>query len=434
MRPEWNAAKLMTDQLRREALLSYGPPLARPLLWGTVVMVVVGSVRGIIVVNTPAPATSVYWLTAVVLLLLAALGFGERKRFKSPQLTLLKNLLMLNLVLGIINVGVDLMLGVGFDPGSFYLYVAPYVVFLFLRIQPRRLIEAAIVSAVMISYSVATNFWLSLSGPAGLQAVFDYNARLRPDLFLALSRTGEFYRAAGYTGSYHDSANILGMAASFLAIRFLTQRQWLDLVLFLATTVCLTLTQSAANIAITIGTVVLFAGYFVFTRPRASTLLAFGAAVLGVIGLVAVFGDVMRIFISRLGPQGDWAGIKARLGWDWIVTSVPYLIAGHATAYGSKNIYTELSVLKILLQLGLIHTLILLWILIYPGYRFAKSKQSCPAALPSLAAVTFGVLSLLHYGSLFRVTSIFLFFALYSVCLTELATCGRPPYAPPMCA
>jgi hypothetical protein len=41
-------------------------------------------------------------------------------------------------------------------------------------------------------------------------------------------------------------------------------------------------------------------------------------------------------------------------------------------------------------------------------------------------------MSLLHYGSLFRVTSIFLFYALYAVFLTELRACTQPVAAPPM--
>ena len=49
-----------------------------------------------------------------------------------------------------------------------------------------------------------------------------------------------------------------------------------------------------------------------------------------------------------------------------------------------------------------------------------KSKNVCYEALPSLAAITFGFLSLLHYGSLLRVTSIFLFYAFYAVCLVNI--------------
>ena len=419
----------MKRKVVREALSSYAPPLTRPLLWATVLVVVVGSVRGIIVINTPASPTLVYQSTAVLLLLLASIGFIERRKFKSPQLTPLKNLMILSLVLGVINVAIDLVLGLGFEAGNLYVYLASYVVFVFLRIPPRYLIGAVVVAALMISYSVADNFRHSLGGPAGLQEVFDYNVRLRPDLFQALSRTGEFYRAGGYTGSYHDSANILGMASSFAAVRFLLRRSWLDLGLFLVTIVCLTLTQSAANIVIAIGTIVLFACYSVIKQPKTSALVYLGLAALGVVGIVAVFGDAMGIFLLRVGSEGDWAGITTRLGWDWIVTSLPYFVAGHADAYGSKNVYIEFSVLKTLLQTGIIHTFILLGILVFPVYRFLKIKPRCMRSLPSLAGVSFGVLSLLHYGSLFRVTSIFLFFALYAVCLTELLACAQSPTA-----
>lgn len=390
--------------------------------WSSLIVLVImlGSIRGLIVINSDISAGTIYTATAASLLILATYGYLKSGGYKNPNLAVLKNLLKLNMLLGIVYVAIDFLLGEPFGTSVLYIFLAPYVVFLFLRVPTRYLNVAVVVITIAISYSVFDNFIETMKGPEGYENVYAYNIKLRPDVFETLSRTGEFYRSAGYTGSYHDSANILGMSVSFFFIRFLLKKKKLDLGLFLFALLSLTLTQSAANIVIAIFTILIFSIYTLTLSRKASTYVYFLLGVVGIITLIAVFGDVMNIFMGRLGGEGDYEGMRNQLDIGSFLSAVPFLLIGHAAAFSSKIIQIEVGLLKAFFQFGIVHTTILFWILLYPIICFAKVRLLCLDALPSVAAIFFGFMSLLHYGSLFRVTSIFLFYAFYSMCLVNI--------------
>jgi hypothetical protein len=396
-------------------------------LWCSLITLVViaGSIRGIIVINSDISTRTVYLTTAAALLMLAIYGYLKRGAYKDASLVLLKTLLKLNMLLGIVNVAIDLFLGAPFELSMFYIYLPPYIIFLLLRMPTFYLNVAITIVSIAISYSVFDNFMETMKGPAGYANVSAYNLKLRPDLFEGLSHTGEFYRAAGYTGSYHDSANILGMAVSFFFIRFLLSRKMLDLGLSLFAMLSLTLTQSAANIVAAIFTLVIFTGYALYRNRKTSSYVYFLLGVIGIILLIMVFGDVMSIFTERVGGGGDWEGMTTHLDKNSLLSSVPFMLIGHAAAFSSKASDVEISHLKIVYQLGIIHAAILFWILLYPVIRFVKIRLINLDALPSVAAIFFGFVSLLHYGSVFRVTSIFLFYSFYAMCLINIINCTR---------
>jgi hypothetical protein len=329
------------------------------------------------------------------------------------------------MLLGIINAAIDLLFGIPFEPSWFYLYLLPYVVFLLLRVRTNYLYVGFIIITIAISYSVLDNFIETLKGPEGIQNVFNYNTRLRPDTFEAMSRTGDFYRPAGYTGSYHDSANILGMVSCLFFMRFLVRRKWLDLGLALFALTSLTLTQSAINIFIAIFTCVIFSIYVLVLRRKIRTLISFLLIMIALAWLVVNFGDVITIFTKRLDAVGEGGGMLYKLDMSSLMSSVPFFFIGHASAFGSEIIHTEIGHLKLLFQLGIVHTLILYWILFYPILRFKKVRSFCFDSLPGVAALFFGIMSMLHYGSLFRSTNILLFYAIYATCLTYIFKCKR---------
>jgi hypothetical protein len=403
--------------------LRYGPRLTPFWSWSIALLLVIGSIRGIIVLNSTLSPATVYQSTAACLVLLACYGYLKRGGYGGTELALLKKLLQLNLVLGILNIAVDLVLGAPVDLSVLYVYLAPYVIFVFLRVPVRYLHTAILIISAAISYSVCDNFIQTLSGPEGLQRVYAYNTRLRPDVFEQLSRTGEFFRAGGYTGSYHDSANILGMTASFLFIRFLLKRSIVDLGLFLLAIISLTLTQSAANIVIAVFSIIVFAGYTLMRSKRLSTFLYLMIGVGGIVGLTVKFGHGMAIFAARVGEEGDWSGIATQLDASSLLSAVPFALVGHATAFGSGIIHTEIGLLKGVFQLGIVHATILYWLTLFPVFRFAKVRTGCSEALPAIAAVSFGFLSLLHYGSLHRVTNVFLFYAFFAIGLVHIINC-----------
>jgi hypothetical protein len=392
------------------------------LFWSSLIgfLLVLGSVRGALVIHFNLPPIGVYRVCAFLLIILAIYGYTIKGRYKSQDLIILRNFMKLNIFLGLVNVVVSTILGMSPSIALLYLYLAPYVVFLFLRVPTNYLNIAIIIITLAISFSVTDNFIDTLSGQDGIQKVIDYNTKLRPDIFTGLSSTGKFMRASGYTGSYHDSANILGMAVSFFLIKFFVRKNIYDLGLFLFAMLSLTLTQSAANIVIAIATVLIFFAYILVKVRKVSTYFYLVIAVIFIILLIGWLGDVMSIFIQRVGGDGNWSGMLTHLDLESFISNIPYFIVGHAAAFGSDMIHTEIGIIGSALQLGIVHVAIFFGTLLFPLFQFFKYKNVCYEALPSLAAITYGFLSLTHYGSLLRGTSIFLFYAFYAMCLANI--------------
>lgn len=387
-----------------------------------VIGLILGSIRGIIVINTDISSKYVYLATSTYLLLLSVIGFMQMRQYKSPHFTLLKNLLRINLILGILYIPIEYYLGAAFDFGLFYIFLAPFVLFAFMRTPSSHLRLAFLIITLAICYSIYDNYTESLQGLAGYQNVVAYNLKLRPETFSGLSHTNDIFRVGGYTGDYHDSANILGMCLSYFFITFLLKRKMSDLAIFLVALKCITLTQSAANIILTIFTLMIFTALVLIKEKKIMTYFYFAIGAIAVLSLIMIFGNAMSVFIERVGLNGDWKGMVKQLDSESIINGLPFALFGHVYAFSSNVIETEMAFLKTIYQFGLINALIFFSILLYPVFHFFKRRAVSDEALPSLAAIFFGFLSLLHYASLLRVTSIFLFFAFYTICLKSIST------------
>jgi hypothetical protein len=258
---------------------------------------------------------------------------------------------------------------------------------------------------------------VSLTGDAGYDYLIDYNLKLRPDVFQALSRTGEYFRAGGYTGSYHDSANILGMLGSYYLINGLVGRKLLGIAIGVLVISIMTLTQSTANIVLALINCSLFTIYIVF-RERSTFHFCLFMALASVLLFGSYYIPELNIFTRRLGPGADYEGMLAALSVDMLFS--PFLWIGHGYAVESAYIKTEVALLKGFLELGVVHALLLNAILTYPLYLFMRNKSRDLFALPYLAAVVFGFISLVHYGSLFRSTNIAVFYAMYALAMMHV--------------
>lgn len=116
-----------------------------------------------------------------------------------------------------------------------------------------------------------------------------------------------------------------------------------------------------------------------------------------------------------MASTGDWL-------WD-----AAALLFGHGMSLQISRIgeVAEVSMLKGLVEYGVIHELVIFSLLLYPVALFFSKKYRYYRldALPYVAAVAVGVLSQWHYGSVMRTTNIFVFFALYAQALRIF---GRP--------
>lgn len=388
--------------------------------WFLTIVLILGSIRGILVINLDISSKIAYQTTSFLLLITSFIGYFLARNFQQAEFVFLKKILHVNLFLGLTYAAFELFLGSSFDFGLLYIFLAPYSIFVFLRI-PRLYFKVAItIITLAICYSVYQNFIVSLNGIVGRREIYSYMLKLRPDKFTILSHTGNFYRAAGFTGNYHDSANILGMALSFYFVRFLIEKRFLDLAMFLISLKCITLTQSAANISIAVFTLIIFCIYILYINRQLKTFLFLILGLIAIFILIKNYGNVMSVFIERIGKNGDWKGMLHKLDLNSLFMGLPFIYMGHASTFSSSVVQTEVAILKIIYQFGIINSIFIFMILLYPLYIFTKLKFKCVESLPSLSAVVFGFLSLLHYGSLFRVTSIFLFYAFYSLCISNI--------------
>ena len=406
----------MTPTGKHQPVFWCGSRLTSGWAWLITIAVVLGSARGMIVIHADISPSVVYLASAVLLLSLAAFGIFKSAAFHGEWRSL-KALMAINLALGTLHASIDWMLEQAFDPASLYLYLAPYIVFLFIRMPTYHFRVAVVLITLATGLSVVDNFVETVTNPYGYDAVVEYNMKLRPDVYQSqsLSRTGDFFRVGGYTGSYHDSANILGMAVVFFFINFILSRKSVDFGMLMLAAVSMTLTQSASNIVVAIFTACVFSAYLLVRRGRTSIYVYFLLALLSIVGLSFYFGEVMSIFLARIGPDGDWDGMLSQLNFDSLVSVAHYAWLGRVSGFS-----TEVALINLIFKLGLVPALILFGLMCYPFYLYCKIRPPCLDALPALAAIFFGFVSLLHYGSIFRVTSIFMFYSFYAAALVIL--------------
>jgi hypothetical protein len=381
--------------------------------WLIVFVFAFSSLRGWTVLNLNLPTEFVYGFSSLLLILLALYGFNCRYRFNGRGLPCFRSLLLINTLMGIWYVLGTLLLGGVLDVSIFYIYLLPYIVFIFLRVSPSKLQLGFFLILVGISFSVIENYISTLSG-GGYAYLEEYNTKLRPLVFNALSHTGDYIRVGGYTASYHDSANILGMLCTYYYIGAIVDRKIAYIALATIAFFAMTLTQSAANIVLALFTSLIFTIFIWGKKPTVKIAILLTAIFLIFALLVLMFPDVL-VFTQRVSPEGDWDGMLNKLGLDILLTPSFWVGFGYST--GNEFVVTEVAFFKIILELGIIPASLFFFILSYPAYLVLKGKVDSLQLLPYLAALSFGFLSLLHYGSLLRVTNVAIFYAMYSLFL-----------------
>jgi len=381
-----------------------------------VFLLILASTRGILVLNFEFNANLTYMATAIIMIVLSLYGYSIRGSFNIQDVIILRKILKFNVILGIINIIFDLFFGMPFPFDLIYLFIAPFIIFVFLRVSEQYIYTAITIITLLISYSVIDDFIHSLNGVDGMKIVYERGLKLRPDTFQALSRTGDYFRASGYTANYHDSANILGMSVIFFFSRFIVKKHVVDLFIYLFSISALLLTQSAANIIITTSILIFIIIFFIYKYTIHTRIFIL---VLCSYILWHEYGEYFEIFYQRINHAAAWQNmvVSSVITQDSIISTLVHIVAGHAAAFNSASIHTEAGLYGLILQLGIVHAIIFFSLMLFPLWRFISCRMASLEVIPYLAAVVFGFASLLHYGSITRITSVFLFFALLSMCI-----------------
>lgn len=389
-------------------------------------LLIIASIRGIFILYFSIPSEIVYFVTSSSLIIFSLCGLVISFNKNSIIPTKLSKLMHLNLFLGIVFVLLSyffrilFLMSIDLKISIIYIFIAPFSVFLFTKLSKRNLIFAVAIIATLIAYSVISDFNLLSLGKAGFEKALEYQKMLRPAA-TSLDRIGKYIQPHGYTGDKHDSANILGMVFIFFFTYSLIKENYLYISVSLISFLALHLTGSATNILIAYITA-LFAVIFISFKKRNFNFLVY---LLSTIFLFVIIfnlfgGNYLGIFLDKIKPNSFNKGMLNGLDFETVFSALPFLISGHAIDFrNSISSLTEVSQLKIIFEFGLVPAILIFSVLLYPVVLWRK-KNYLLKAFPAIAAILFGFFSLIHYGSLFRITSIFLFFSIYSLSLKEL--------------
>lgn len=375
------------------------------------------TLRGWLVVNLNIPSQILYPLFGFLLVAMSVYGYIIRSTLTDVHLIAVKNLIKLNLLMGVYFVFSEYILGGLIDISFAYIFLAPYLVFVFMRLPVSGINIAFIIIAIGLVFSIFENFYNSVILGGGYNYLMDYNLEIRPDFDGVGTSGGDNFRIGGVTGSFHDSANILGMLGVYFFIKFLISRSYKFLFMTLLVFVAILLTYSAANIILAVFICISFSLYIMY-RLKSTWIYNVMLAMFAIILLIIYIVPELFGFIDRAGPEGDYEGMMLSLSIGML--SSPHFWLGHGVLFNSEWMFTEVAFLKGIHQFGIIPATWLYGMLIYPLWFYLKNSKRFFSALPNLAAIVFGFSSLLHYASLFRITNVAIFFAMYALFLTHI--------------
>lgn len=410
-----------------------------PSLFLISLILILASIRGVFVYHLGFPANITYAVTAIMLLSLGVLSLLKMHNSKpNGELVFLKNAVMLNVLFGVF-FSISYVLLVGqVDFGRLYQFLIYPVIFALIRFKGKWLDSVVYVITSVTAIGVVLFFNLGVTG--GFDAIESANLTMRPGE-LNYSRIGENYLPAGYQGDHHDAANILVMCGVFLLTKFILCElkfyKYLYLLSYFFVLFVAIITGSSANIIILIAVSALTFGllakkyaYLMFVYPVIALLFT--------LLMIDTISDYFYFLTHISQKQSDLVGggMFNSLDVNSIFLSIHSVLFGFGDVLEVPLQYSEISFLKVLISYGILPFLVQMFIGFSPVYYLLVFRMNLRkrvieehfdkigddlkfrltiAAMPALS----GMLTLLHYGSLFRVTSIGLFCLLLAIYFKE---------------
>lgn len=356
------------------------------------------------------------------------LGVTRRKMHILGGKTLY-HILIINLLAYVYWIVADLLLGGGTESIVYFIHMAlvPFIIYMFLNVDEKVLMRLLFVVSVIVAASCVLDFILLNTTiiANGRELYFSYASAIRQDNMPIGSHIGHVYRAGGITGNMHDSGNLMAMLVVFWFGIIMTRRRVRYVIISMPIfIVALLMTFSVSNILaafVGIGVIIIYQMRFIKLRNISViiSVLILGAAVylLGeyllkfnwslIIGWTAKFRPAQWEAITRIGGSDFWR--------DFFM-----FFAGHNFTAKISNVsfVTEFAVLQMAYNSGFFVLVISLLLMLQPVFSFFKSSRlTRKMMLPAVAAVSVGILSLWHYGSVLRSTNIFLFYTMFAIAI-----------------
>jgi hypothetical protein len=409
-------------------------------------IIIFASIRGAFVFHYGLPPNTVYVISSMMMLYFGFISFRLmllRKEY--VQLSLLRSAIKINaMLMGFYTFLYILIKDLNYFAIAYAFLMFP-TIFVLMKYDERLLggmvylITLVTISGVLYFYNLGIN--------GGFEAIEAANLTLRPGE-LAYSRIGDNLLPVGYQGDHHDAANILVMCSVFLLSKSILLKnkltKYLHFVAFLMALFVTILTGSAANIivllAVTCITLIIYVKHYPFL-----TLLIALCAILLLSQFINNYSDYLYFYEKASYKQSDLegGGMFNALNFDSVVSSVHSIVFGFGYIFNVPLIKSEIGFVKQLVQFGLFSFVVFMFICFSPLYyisrftrvhkrrikvlifkhisanllvRFSRDfrrQKYCLiiTAMPSLA----GILTMLHYGSLFRITSVGLFCVLLAI-------------------
>ena len=230
------------------------------------------------------------------------------------------------------------------------------------------------------------------------------------------------YRAVGLTGEEHETASILVMLGAFLlSINNNSLKAQYRFLLIILVYASLILTASGVNVVIGFLSSLFIILYklkylsksFIFIRLSFSVIL-----VLIFFSLFPGFLDVIAIPISRVTNTNSLYYIFSQQVDINLFNELLSVILGHTRSLNIAQfgIISEFAFVRAAFQSGLLLFFVTSTIWFFPLILFLRTDESTKQKMfPYIASIAAGLLTLLHYGTLFRTTNIVLFYAFFGM-------------------
>jgi len=358
------------------------------------------------------------------------------------ELSAYLKLLIINIIFGLIwCFGETIIVGFSVEPIRTFIifFIIPLCVLFFIRAKENNIVTTIYFIGIIVSISCIIQFIIINIFPGSAEPLTLGRELLRGPLTsiipssdrILFSHIGSIYKAHGITGSYHDSANILAMVSVFsIGNVFNKKSSIFSILLTFVFLLGLLSTLSLANIvAAIVGILIitLFSYGGLFKRISIIAVIVFSLLFLATRQIEENQYD--EVF-NNFDPSGEKIETMLNLGSSSILERSISIMFGHEhlTRFSDMGNSTEASIVTLLVNFGLFTMIPLILILCYPIYIFLISKKEIKREMwVPIVTVCTGLLTLLHYGSLFRSTSIFLFFAFYSMVIKKYLN-GRLQY------
>lgn len=417
------------------------------------------SVRGALVYHLGLPPDMIYTFTGILLICFGLLSYRcLLVNQGNKSLVLLRSAIKINYLLIGFNMLVS-MVAISLNQYSLAYSFAVFPIIFNLIKYENELLNYIVYAITLITVLGVVHFYnIGITG--GFDAMEEASLILRPGE-LSYSRIGENLLPAGYQGSHHDAANILVMCGVFFLSKSVLaqEKKHLYLAVYFLVVFAALLTGSAANIIVLIAVSGLTLLFYARKHPYAIALLiccAFFASPL----ILNFLSDFVYFYEKASYNQSELegGGMFNSLDMNSILSSFHAIIIGFGYVFKVPMIHSEIAFVKELVQFGFIPFLVLMFICFSPLYYiyiFRKNIKSRVRVLrchnPSFSTANFigisrefqhrliisampvlaGTLTLLHYGSLFRVTSVGLFCVLIAIYFKEYLALKESLHYPP---